>query len=144
MTPTPQDATLAAIAGVSQDVRDLRVDLTGRLDQMVTRNEHLAEIRRIDAEAARTRDALSAHETQADHRLTAIQQDIEDEAKARAEAFVALASAMAEADNKRETAKTAAAERRKADRRWVAGWVVCATGAVAGLPHLFEWLASLG
>lgn len=141
--PADNDATLAAIAGVSQDVRDLRVDLTGRLDQMVTRNEHLAEVRRIDAEAARTRDALAAHETQADHRLTAIQQDIEEEATARAAAFVGLTAAMTEADNKRDAAKVAAAERRKADRRFIVMWVVAAVGASAGLRTLFEWLASL-
>ena len=108
-----------------------------------SRNEHQAEVRRIDAEALRTRDALIAHETTADHRLIAIQTDIEDEAKARELAFVRLTEAMTEADTKRETARVAATERRKADRRFIVMWVVAAVSASAGLRTLLEWLASL-
>ncbi|WP_372595578.1 hypothetical protein [Actinotalea sp.] len=35
---------------IRQDIRDLRADLTQRLDSMITRREHEAEVRRIDSE----------------------------------------------------------------------------------------------
>lgn len=60
------DPTLAAVHGVAEDLRGLRVELTGRMDQMVTRREHEAEVRRIDSEAARVRDALDVHVTSSD------------------------------------------------------------------------------
>ena len=132
MPPTDADATLAAIDRVGKDVRDLRIDLTGRLDQMVTRNEHLAEVRRIDAEAARTKDALTSHEGAADRRLAAIQEDISDEARARAEVMAAMVEAIKEADDKRETALVAVAERRRADRRFIVATIITAVAAASG------------
>jgi uncharacterized protein YaiL (DUF2058 family) len=115
----PEDsATLAAIDRVGRDVRELRTDLTQQMAQMITRNEHDAEVRRIDAEAQHTRAALVAHETEADKRLTAIQADIE------------------EGERKRTAAQEAAAERRRQDRRFMVGTVItgmAAASAVVGL-----------
>ena len=98
----PTDPITDAINRVGQDVRDLRVDLTGRLDAMVPRREHDAEVKRIDAEARATRQALSTHELTADER------------------------------HKRLTATLdAQAAQRTADRRFVATWVVAAVGVAA-------------
>jgi Skp family chaperone for outer membrane proteins len=51
------DPILSAVQDVAQDVRDLRVEITGRMDQMVTRREHEAEVRRLDSAHASLQDA---------------------------------------------------------------------------------------
>ncbi|GEL95349.1 hypothetical protein [Cellulomonas composti] len=108
---------LAAVHGVAQDLRDMRADLTGRMDAMVTRREHDAEVRRLDAEAQSTRDLLLAHEQSADRRLDA------QRAEQRA-ADEQIREQIAEGERRREEAQIAAAERRKADRRWTATWTL--------------------
>lgn len=118
----PDDALTTAINRVGQDVRDLRLDLTNRMDAMVTRREHDAEVKRIDAEAraardeiARNRDALEQHEASA----TAQWRSVEEQIKS--------------AEEKRESAVEAAKERRKADRRFIALWLSGAVGAAVAL-----------
>lgn len=98
----PEDSLTTAINRVGQDVRDLRVDLTGRLDAMVTRREHDAEVRRIDAEARATRQALTTHEVTAEERHKALKATLDAQAK-----------------------------QRSTDRRFVATWVVAAVGVAA-------------
>ena len=112
------DPTLSAIAGVAQDVRDLRTDITGRLDQMVTRREHVAEIKRLDEADKGQRDALARHEEAADARLLAIGEKID------------------EAERVRAAAVEAAAKRRTEDRRWLASWGVAAIVAAVGITQL--------
>lgn len=59
MDPTP--AIEALRASTEAGFRDLRSDLTSRLDQAVTRREHDAEVRRIDSERQALSDALVQH-----------------------------------------------------------------------------------
>lgn len=120
------DPTLAAVHGVAEDLRGLRVELTGRMDQMVTRREHEAEVKRIDAEAARTRDALAAHQAQEDVRLTAIQAQL-------TAGDTAILARIEAGEHKREQAQADAAERRRQDRRWTASWAVAAVSATAAV-----------
>lgn len=141
--PADDSATLSAIAGIRTDVgslrsemstqiTSLRADLTQRLDQTVTRREHDAVVGRQDAETANVRQALALHETSANVRLLAIQTDIETEAQARANVMAAMMTAIKDADDKRETALTAVAERRKADRRFTVGVIITAVSAASG------------
>ena len=112
------DPTLEAVQGVRDDVRELRADLTGRLDQMVTRREHESEVRRLDSERAALGDALVRHEESADVRLSSLQ------------------AAMVAGDKAVLTAIDAAEERRRGDRRWMAGWIVAAVGAAAAITNV--------
>ena len=123
------DPTLAAVEAVRDDLRALRADLTGRMDQMVTRREHEAEVRRIDAEANRTRDlahttrtALEAHEDAAAARLAHIDVSMRD-------GDAAVLAAITAAEEHRAADRIAA-------RRWTAGWVVTAIGVATALTGL--------
>lgn len=59
MDPTP--AIEALRSSTEAGFRDLREDITRRLDQAVTRREHDAEVRRIDSERQADREALAQH-----------------------------------------------------------------------------------
>lgn len=62
MTPGSTDPVILAVDGLRADVRDMRADLSGRIENLVTRREHEAEIRRVDAEAKLTRERLEVHD----------------------------------------------------------------------------------
>lgn len=126
----PDDALTTAINRVGQDVRDLRVDLTNRLDAMVTRREHDAETRRIDAEIASNRAAAEAN-----------RKALEDhEAEATAQ-WRSVAGQIEQAEQRRQDAAEAAAERRKADRRFIATWSTTAVGVGIALATLVtRWI----
>lgn len=115
-------ATLAAIDRVDRSVQSLRTDLTGRLDQMVTRKEHEAEVRRLDSEAQASRQALAEHERVAGKRLDEITDQHAD-----------LLQKIADADTKREAAREEEKLRRKADRRWLITVVIAAVGVASGV-----------
>jgi len=128
------DPTLDAIGAVRVQVADLRTELTTRLDTMVTRREHDAEVRRLDAEATRTREALARHETNAGRHRT----EIEDSIDTRVGELLAVIE-----DDRRDRARQATrdAEQRHADRRWLLGMVVSAGGLAVALGQLFtRWL----
>jgi hypothetical protein len=127
------DPTLSAIQGVAQDVRDLRAEITGRLGDMITRREHVAEVKRLDAEDTRTREALAEHERQADLRLTAIQVAV-DRGDTEIRALIEAA------EERRQAAVEAAAERRRQDRRWFATWAVAAVGAAVAVTQVIAAL----
>lgn len=117
------DPTLDAVNGVRSDVKDLRDELTGRLDAMVTRREHEAEVRRIDSEAQRTREQLVQHERDADRRLVEISTEVATGDKA--------ILGVVEADKAQRSAEAKAlAEQRKADRRWTIGALTAAAGVI--------------
>lgn len=127
------DPTLDAINDVRGDVKDLRDDLTGRLDTMVTRREHEAEVRRIDSEAQRTREQLVRHEQDADRRLNEISTEVATGDKA--------ILAVIEADKTQRAAEAkAAAEQRQADRRWTVGALTAATGVIIAAGQLLRVL----
>lgn len=139
---TDDTATLSAIAGIRTDVGSLRTDvsaqiaalrsdLTQRLDQTVTRREHDAVVGRQDAETKNVRQALEAHEASANQHLVKIEGDIEAEAHARADVMTAMMAAIKDADDKRETALEAVAERRRADRRFIVGVIFMAVSAAS-------------
>lgn len=129
-------------AAIRADIRDLRQDLTSRMDQMVTRREHEAEVRRIDAEALAAREALGRHEQEADRRLTEIERAVAaGDAKILAviEADRAAHAQQREDDTKeRATAKRQRAEQRKADRRWMIGAVIAASGVIIAAGQLLR------
>lgn len=128
------DPTLDAIGAVRTQVADLRTDLTTRMDTMVTRREHDAEVRRLDAEAERTREALLRHETEAERRLGDIEHSIESRVGA-------VLTAIEEDKRARAKAAVHEAERRQADRRWLLGMVVSACGVAVALGQfLTRWL----
>lgn len=140
------DPTLAAIEGLRNDVgslrtetansiNGLRTDLSGRLDAAVTRREHDAEVRRIDAEARATREALAAHEAQADVRLSAIKAAVDaGDASIRAQ--------LEEGERKRDAAVEQAAQRRREDRRYIATWMVGAVSAATAVTTLITRLST--
>lgn len=100
----------------------LRSDLSGRMEQMITRREHEAEVRRQDAETAHVRQALADHERTAGARLDGIEGQ-----------YGTVLRRIADADEKREAARAAAEERRKADRRWLVGIILTAVSVASGL-----------
>jgi hypothetical protein len=117
------DPTLDAVNAVRGDLAGLRTELTGRMDAMVTRREHEAEVRRIDSDAQRTREQLIRHEQDANRRLD----DISTEVATGDQAILAVV----EADKAQRAAEAKAlAEQRKADRRWTIGALTAATGVI--------------
>ena len=83
---TTSDPTLAAVEAVRDDLRDLRTDLTVRMDGMVTRREHEAEVRRIDSEHRMLAASHHALVRSADVEHAELRTDIEaDKAERRVE-----------------------------------------------------------
>lgn len=124
------DPILDAIGAVRATLRDL----TSRLETMVTRREHDAEVRRIDAEANATREALLRHENEADRRLTGIEDSIDTRVGEVLDAV--------EQDKKERAARAdREAEQRKSDRHWQIGMVASACGLAVALGQLLtRWL----
>lgn len=120
---TDDAATLAALATVSKDVRELRLDLSTRMDTMVTRREHDAEVRRIDAEAVATREALERHETESARHHQSIEASL-------ASGDALIVSKLEKQETRREEIAAATEARRIADRRWSIGAFMTA-GALA-------------
>jgi hypothetical protein len=115
------DQTLAAVDALRDDITHRFDDLGRRIDSMVTRREHDAEVRRIDACNQATRAAVDQNKADTDGRIKALQTALADgDAKVAAEL---------EADRQQRAAeiKQAAADR-KADRRWMIGSVLAAAG----------------
>lgn len=113
------DPILDALGAVRAQISEL----AARLDSMVTRREHDAEVRRIDAEAERTRESLLRHETDATRRLAEIESVVESRVD---EVLAAVEKDRAE---------------RKADRHWLVGIVVAACSAAVALGQLLtRWL----
>jgi hypothetical protein len=115
------DQTLAAVDALRGDITHRFDDLGRRIDSMVTRREHDAEVRRIDAYNQATRAAVDQNKSDADGKIEALQTAVADgDAKVAAEL---------EADRQQRAAeiKQAAADR-KADRRWMIGSVLAAAG----------------
>lgn len=110
--------TLAAITQLNASVSELRQDITGRLDNMVTRREHDAEVRRIDAELAHQATAQSQHEQGATGRLAHLEATMTAGDKA-------VLERVEEADQKRQD-----------NRRWLAGWMIGAVGLAVALSQL--------
>lgn len=126
---TDDAATLAAIATVSKDVRELRVDLSTRMDAMVTRREHDAEVRRIDAEAVATREALDRHEAESVRHHQSIETNL-----ATGDALIVAKLERQEA--RREEQATAESARRVSDRRWSFGAVMTAAALAVAVGQL--------
>lgn len=135
------DLTQGDAAAIRLDIRDLRADVTTRMDQAVTRREHEAEVRRIDAEAQAVRESLERHETSADRRLDTLRATIEAltgavaagdrEVLAVVEADRAAHIAEREDDRKKAAqAKKDAADQRKSDRRWLVGTMIAAVAVI--------------
>lgn len=130
----PDDAaTLAAIDRVDRSVQSLRTDLTGRLDQMVTRKEHEAEVRRLDSEAQASRQALAEHERIAGKRLDEITEQHADLLQRLADADEKREAARRDAEKEREVERKNAAAQRKADRRWLITITITAVGVASGV-----------
>jgi hypothetical protein len=53
-----------ALVGIVEAMDRLRTELTQRIDAMVTRHEHAAEIRRIDTALSELRAEIAGHEAQ--------------------------------------------------------------------------------
>ncbi|KZM34555.1 hypothetical protein [Oerskovia enterophila] len=127
------DPTLDAVNAVRGDVKGLRDELTIRLDAMVTRREHEAEVRRIDSEAQRTREQLMQHEREADRRLVEISTEVTIGDKA--------ILGVVEADKAQRSAEAKAlAEQRRTDRRWTIGALTAATGVIIAAGQLLRVL----
>jgi chromosome segregation ATPase len=130
----PDDPTiLSVLAGLQSTVEasrtetagainGLRTELSGRMDQMITRREHEAEVRRQDAETAHVRQALADHEQAAGKRLDGIEDRYGD-----------VLQKITDADKKRDEAREAAELRRRADRRWLVGILIAAVAAASGV-----------
>lgn len=117
------DPTLDAVNALRTDLAGLRSELTGRMDAMVTRREHEAEVRRIDAEARRTAEALAQHERESDRRMS----ELAAEAATGDKAVLGVV----EADKAERAAEAkAAAAQRRVDRRWVIGAITAAAGVI--------------
>lgn len=128
------DATiLSVLAGLQTSVEtsrtetaraidSLRTDLTARIGEMVTRREHEAEIKRLDEADQRIAQALADHERAATRRLEGIDHQL-----------TGVREQMEEADEKREAARAAAEERRRADRRWLVGIVLTAIATASAV-----------
>ncbi|TQL03498.1 hypothetical protein [Cellulomonas sp. SLBN-39] len=139
------DPTLTAIQGVRTDVgalraetaasiQALREDLSARLDTTVSRREHEAEVRRIDAESRATREAMATLESQADARLLAAHAAIEA-------GDAAVRARLEEVERKRGAALEAAEVRRREDRRYLASWMVGAVSAATAVTALVTRLS---
>lgn len=109
------DPVLDAIQAVREDVRTNHEMLTRRLDQMVTKDVHDAEVRRIDSELASQKISHSELKKQV------------------TDGDSAILSRM-DADQKANSAKEEAAkETAKADRRWLLGWAATLCTVVTGV-----------
>ncbi len=113
-----EDVTLAAIDRVAQDVRDLRSDLTGRLDVLVTRREHDAEVRRLDSEHRALAEAHAALVISADQEHADIREVIDADRRER------------RMDRQRDV------EARKADRQFFLTATFGGVGAAVALASL--------
>lgn len=120
------DPTLAAVERVDRNVRDMRVELSGRMDAMVTRREHQAEVRRIDADAQAAREALARHEAEEGIKL----RDIEKSIRAGDEKILAV---IANQESARAATEKARDDERKSDRRWQVGAVMTAASLAVAL-----------
>lgn len=103
------------------NINGLRTELSGRMDQMITRREHEAEVRRQDAETSHVRQALVDHERTAGARFDGVEDQYAD-----------VLQKMADADEKREAARKESEKQRKADRRWLIGILIAAVAAASG------------
>lgn len=109
------DPILSAIEGVKADVRDLKTDLTGRLDQMVTRREMEAEMGTVRAVHQGLADQFERHAQDAEVEHSALRQSLEDDKKAR------------QAERQRVD------DQRRADRRFFMTTAIAAVGVAATL-----------
>lgn len=112
------DPVLDAVQALREDVRSQHEMLTHRLDQMVSKDVHQAEMKRVDAALEAQRTAFEAHVD-----LSAQNQEA---LKTQVIAGDNAILARMDAQDKQQTAKEATrAEAAKQDRRWLLGW--CAT-----------------
>lgn len=120
------DPTLAAIERIGSEVTAsrtetgrqidaLRQDLTGRLDAVITRREHDAEVRRIDSEHRALAERHAALEISADQEHADIRESLRQDQEER-----------------REIAEKTEA-RRRSDRRWYIGITISAIASVGAL-----------
>lgn len=110
------DPVLDAIQAVREDVRANHEMLTRRIDQMVSKDVHDAEIRRIDAALDSQRSAFDSH----------VALSTENQAALRAQVIAgdnAILSRMDDQDKQLAAKETARMESAKTDRRWMLGWV---------------------
>lgn len=108
------DPILSAVEATTRQVADLRTELTTRLDQMVTRREHDAEVRRIDADHERTRANLATHEREAAAHFDTIAARVDESERS-------IKSAIESEKIQRAAEAQATARQRVIDRRWLVG-----------------------
>lgn len=120
-----QASVEASRTETSAAINGLRTELSGRMDQMITRREHEAEVRRQDAETAHVRQALADHERTAGARLDGIEGQYGD-----------VLQKMTDADEKREAARKDAEKQRRADRRSLVGILIAAVAAASAVSGL--------
>ena len=65
------DPILEALGAVRSDLAAMRLELMGRIDRMVSREEHRAEIKRLDSLHVQAAKDLADHETSAGDRMAA-------------------------------------------------------------------------
>lgn len=116
------DPTLAAVQQVAQDVRDLRLEVSGRMEQAVTRREHDAEIKLVRTEHQLLAERHAALEASATVEHTALREAIEADQAGRA----------------LERQRTEDA--RRADRRV---YLAVTVGAVSAAPALASFIGRL-
>lgn len=120
------DPTLAAIERIGSEVTasraetgrqidSLRQDLTGRLDAVVTRREHDAEVKRIDSEHRALAERHAALMVSADQEHADLRESLRQDQEER-----------------REIAEKTEA-RRRSDRRWYIGITISAIASVGAL-----------
>ena len=118
----PTTAIEALRASTEAGFRDLRVDLTNRLDQNVTRREHDAEVKRLDSERA----ALAERHADLEKRHSALEEHADLE-------HADIRDALRQDQEERREIADKAERRRVSDRRWYIGITIAAVSAVGAL-----------
>ena len=117
------DPILEALGAVRSDLAAMRLELMGRIDRMVSREEHRAEIKRLDSLHVQAAKDLADHETLAGDRMAA--------AERIAHERMTVIERMIESDR----------ESRKADRRYYLTVTLTSMAAISALAQVLRaWL----
>jgi len=115
------DPLLEAIQSVRDDVRANHEALTRRLEQMVSKDTHEAEVRRIDAELVSQKRAFDSHVQVYAQSQAELKRQVVDGDQQILQRLADYQSHQSEKDEERAASA-------KSDRHWLLGWMASLAG----------------